>query len=402
MPGRQGRMSGTPPPRSSPRRSHSPLTACPGPRRAPRWSATKGCVELVTERVQPTATRAANRKPPHNLAKRRRRVLDRPSDLSVTDAGVVAGRELAGLCLMNRRPMDVFRLVRGRQCVDVRGRRCVGRGASGSCGNRVADPACGCVSRPGKRAQLPCPLAPEREGPGALDRFARAGVRGSLGLEQRQHRSAQSAAQSAIRRRSSSLMVTWFTRTSCPFLCSLSLPTTPLAVPANPGASTRAQLQSKVPWRRRPSARAGHGRWQGGGRAFGACCFAGKLRSPAGFGVAAPSGGPLVRAACGGNHNLAWLPPRVVRHAQGHGMSHLRRRAGGQGTRPRPSPLSRYHSCWSVRCLTGPRAFSDRTARALAANSGKPTRTEGDDPWPSAPGPGLAVAFASRLLAGCC
>jgi hypothetical protein len=26
---------------------------------------------------------------------------------------------------------------------------------------------------------------------------------------------------------------------------------------------------------------AGHGRWQGGGRAFGACCFAGKLRSPA-------------------------------------------------------------------------------------------------------------------------
>jgi hypothetical protein len=187
MPGRQGRMSGTPPPRSSPRRSHSPLTACPGPRRAPRWSATKGCVELVTERVQPTATRAANRKPPHNLAKRRRRVLDRPSDLSVTDAGVVAGRELAGLCLMNRRPMDVFRLVRGRQCVDVRGRRCVGRGASGSCGNRVADPACGCVSRPGKRAQLPCPLAPEREGPGALDRFARAGVRGSLGLEQRQH-----------------------------------------------------------------------------------------------------------------------------------------------------------------------------------------------------------------------
>jgi hypothetical protein len=34
MPGSQGRMSGTPPPRSSPRRSHSSLTACPGPRRA--------------------------------------------------------------------------------------------------------------------------------------------------------------------------------------------------------------------------------------------------------------------------------------------------------------------------------------------------------------------------------
>jgi hypothetical protein len=39
MPGRQGRMSGTPPPRSSPRHSHSPLTACPGPRCAGhgRW-----------------------------------------------------------------------------------------------------------------------------------------------------------------------------------------------------------------------------------------------------------------------------------------------------------------------------------------------------------------------------
>src|SRR5215211_1660783 len=38
MSGRQGRMSGTPP-RRLPRRSHSPLTACPGPRRAGhgRW-----------------------------------------------------------------------------------------------------------------------------------------------------------------------------------------------------------------------------------------------------------------------------------------------------------------------------------------------------------------------------
>jgi hypothetical protein len=34
MPGGQGRMSGTPPPRSSPRRSHSSLTACQGPWRA--------------------------------------------------------------------------------------------------------------------------------------------------------------------------------------------------------------------------------------------------------------------------------------------------------------------------------------------------------------------------------
>jgi hypothetical protein len=39
MPGGQGRMSGTPLPRRCPRRSHSSLTACPGPRRAGhgRW-----------------------------------------------------------------------------------------------------------------------------------------------------------------------------------------------------------------------------------------------------------------------------------------------------------------------------------------------------------------------------
>ena len=39
MPGRQGRMSGTPPPRRPARRSHSSLTACPGPRLAGhgRW-----------------------------------------------------------------------------------------------------------------------------------------------------------------------------------------------------------------------------------------------------------------------------------------------------------------------------------------------------------------------------
>jgi hypothetical protein len=43
LPGGQGRMSGTPPPRSSPRRSHSPLTACSGttPRR-PRSVARGG------------------------------------------------------------------------------------------------------------------------------------------------------------------------------------------------------------------------------------------------------------------------------------------------------------------------------------------------------------------------
>lgn len=109
-------------------------------------SASEACVELVTERAQPTATRAAHRRhQPYYLANCRRRVLDRLLDLIITDAGVVARRELASLRLTLRWPKEVVLLVRGRQWVHVRGRRCVGRSASGSCGNRIADLACGCV-----------------------------------------------------------------------------------------------------------------------------------------------------------------------------------------------------------------------------------------------------------------
>lgn len=113
-------------------------------------------------------------------------MLDRPSDLLVADARVVA-RELAGLRRIYRGPKSDLRLVRGRLCVDVRGRRCVGRSASGGGSSRIADLACGYASRPGERARLPCPN-PKREGPGgALDCLARTGVRGSLRLKQRQH-----------------------------------------------------------------------------------------------------------------------------------------------------------------------------------------------------------------------
>jgi hypothetical protein len=77
------------------------------------WSATKAGVELVIERAQPTATRAANRKPPRNLANCRRGVLDHPSDLLVTAAGIVGRREFAGPRRIRGRPKDVFRLVRG-------------------------------------------------------------------------------------------------------------------------------------------------------------------------------------------------------------------------------------------------------------------------------------------------
>src|SRR5450759_3094020 len=79
------------------------------------WSAAKACVELVIERVQPAATNAASREPPHNLANCRRGVLDRPSDLLVTDAGVVGCRELARPRPIHRRRQGVFRLVKGCQ-----------------------------------------------------------------------------------------------------------------------------------------------------------------------------------------------------------------------------------------------------------------------------------------------
>ena len=62
MPGRQGPMSGTPPPRSSSRRSHSCLTACPGttPRR-PRWVAGGDAPRRVLLRWQAPQPRSTHR-----------------------------------------------------------------------------------------------------------------------------------------------------------------------------------------------------------------------------------------------------------------------------------------------------------------------------------------------------
>jgi len=82
---------------------------------APRWSAAKGYVELAEERIQPTAARGANRHPPHDFTNSRRGALGRSPDLLLTDAGVVARRELTSPRLLNRRPKGVFRLVRGCQ-----------------------------------------------------------------------------------------------------------------------------------------------------------------------------------------------------------------------------------------------------------------------------------------------
>ena len=69
----------------------------------------------------------------------------------------------------------------------VSGSGCEARGASGGRGDRIADLACGCVSRPGKGAEERRPLPPVHEHPDALDGFARTGVDGGFRLEQRQH-----------------------------------------------------------------------------------------------------------------------------------------------------------------------------------------------------------------------
>jgi hypothetical protein len=114
-------------------------------------------------------------------------VLDRPADLLVADTGVIARRQLAGLCLIDRRPENVFRLVRGCQCVGVSGRRGEARGASGGGGSRIADVARDRESRPAKRAEAGCSLAIARERPSALNRVAWTGVSGSFRLEHWQH-----------------------------------------------------------------------------------------------------------------------------------------------------------------------------------------------------------------------
>jgi len=86
-------------------------------------------------------------------------------------------------------------------------------------------------------------------------------------------------------------------------------------------------------------------------------------------------GGPAVRAAGGGDHNLAWLPRMVVRHAQGYGRSTfgfvLAVRARDQAV-----AAVQVHSDSAGACGARPgRSLADRTARAAVANSRKPTHT---------------------------
>ena len=154
---------------------------------APRRSQAKGCVQSMAKLGQSAATGLASRQLSRQRADGGRGVTDRPVHFPVTDRGVVARRELASERPVERGPVDVPRLVRGGQCVDVRGARRVAGGTGGGCGGRILDVARGFVGRPADGAQPRCPPPGLREAPQDLDRLARPGVIGSRSLEQRQH-----------------------------------------------------------------------------------------------------------------------------------------------------------------------------------------------------------------------
>jgi len=110
-------------------------------------------------------------------------VLDRPSDLVVTGAGIIVGCEFAGAGGVYRGPEGVLRLVWVCQGVDVSARRRDPRGARGGGGSRITDLARRGESRQGQGTQSRCPLPASRKDANAVDRLARTGVRRSFRLE---------------------------------------------------------------------------------------------------------------------------------------------------------------------------------------------------------------------------
>jgi hypothetical protein len=116
--------------------------------------------------------------------------------------------------------------------------------------------------------------------------------------------------------------------------------------------------------------RAGHGRWRGGGRAFGACCFAGKLRSPA----------PLAQAF--GLRRLPWQSQPDLDATQGGIAARRVESLSWRYRRPAWPPLdagsldARNHPVWAMlpmvsRCPMGPAgprlgACADRPAREVS------------------------------------
>jgi hypothetical protein len=143
-------------------------------------------VKPVEERGQPSTTRAASREPPNPLANSAMRAR--------TPSGSPRRRHRGHCPPPTRGPVpdrpqarERVSIGAGCQCVGVRGRRCETRGASGGDGNRITDLARGRESCPGKRAEVGCPLAIERERSSARDRVAWTGVRGRFRLEQWQH-----------------------------------------------------------------------------------------------------------------------------------------------------------------------------------------------------------------------
>lgn len=218
-----------------------------GPRRAGGGAPPAGCGQ------------GRDRHLPHDRAHFRWGVLDRPADLLVTGddagdaagAGAVARRELAGKRHVHGLLEGVFRLVRGGQRVDVQGRRRVARGAAAAVA--AGSPTSRAAARAAKARERRCPVRFPSRAKARMPSMASRGrvSHGAFASNSGSTRSAQSAAQSPSCRRSSSLMVTLFTRTSCRFRRALS-----------PGLRTAAscaagQLSRVRPYQSRESATPG-------------------------------------------------------------------------------------------------------------------------------------------------
>jgi hypothetical protein len=126
-------------------------------------------IQLIEDRVQPTLARLTSGHLQQDRAYFGGGVLDRRSDLGVTDTWI-AGVELKSQCGIRRWPDDVLCLMDVRQGMRVGARRRMARGASGGSRSRIADLTCGGIRLAGKGAQPSRALSPTGKFSDAFDR----------------------------------------------------------------------------------------------------------------------------------------------------------------------------------------------------------------------------------------
>ena len=97
-------------------------------------------------------------------------MLNRPADLTVTDAWIATVVELKSQCGIGRRTDNVLCLMDIHQGMRVGARGRKASGASGGCRRRIADLTCSGVRLAGKGTQLSRALSPISKPPDALNR----------------------------------------------------------------------------------------------------------------------------------------------------------------------------------------------------------------------------------------